>query len=160
MFRKSPFGNLSRFYSCLRSYADFERSDPFEPILVDCDLVPGDVVLDNLDEEVEARKKLSKDKQQVTEVDPNFSVQITNSVQNFGQSCRKVSTCRIQAKKAIRVVHCLGRCYMLFGIDYLSFSCACLQFPASEEYKHCASGVRELQIRRRTGTNISSSSNE
>ena len=37
-------------------------------------------------------------------------------------------------KKAIRMVHCLGRCYMLPGVDYLPFCYAGLQFPASDDY--------------------------
>ena len=37
-------------------------------------------------------------------------------------------------KKSIRVVHCLGRCYMLPGVDYLSFTYAGEKFPASDAY--------------------------
>ena len=49
---------------CLRSYADLERSHSPEPSPVDFDLAPGELALDNLDEEAEERKKLSKEKQQ------------------------------------------------------------------------------------------------
>ena len=49
---------------CLRSYADLERSDSVEPPPADCDVVPSDLLLDDLDEEAEAQKKLSKEKQQ------------------------------------------------------------------------------------------------
>ena len=45
---------------CLRSYAELERSGSSEPSPVDCDLVPGELALDILDEEAEVRKKLSK----------------------------------------------------------------------------------------------------
>ena len=48
----------------LRSYADLQRSDSIEPITADCDLAPGELALDILDEDAEARKKLSKEKQQ------------------------------------------------------------------------------------------------
>ena len=48
----------------LRSYADLERSDSVEPIPADCDVAPCELSLDNLDEEAEVRKKLSKEKQQ------------------------------------------------------------------------------------------------
>ena len=37
---------------------------PLKPIPVDFDLVPSELALDNLDEEAEERKKLSKEKQQ------------------------------------------------------------------------------------------------
>ena len=49
---------------CLRSYADLERSDSIVPIPADCDIVPGELALDDLDEEAEVRKKLSKERQQ------------------------------------------------------------------------------------------------
>ena len=48
----------------LRSYADLQRSDSVEPIPADCDVAPCELSLDNLDEEAEVRKKLSKEKQQ------------------------------------------------------------------------------------------------
>ena len=67
-------------------------------------------------------------------------------------------------KKAIRVVHCLGRCYMLPGVDYLSFSYAGLQFPASDEYdtvcKWCAKAQESKADPGSSGTNTSSSSDE
>ena len=67
-------------------------------------------------------------------------------------------------KKAIRVVHCLGRCYMLPGVDYLSFSYAGVQFPASDEYdtvcKWCARASESKADPGSSGTNTSSSSDE
>ena len=45
---------------CLRSYADLERSDSIEPIPANCDICLDELALDNLDEEAEVRKKLSK----------------------------------------------------------------------------------------------------
>ena len=86
------------------------------------------------------QKRSSK---QVTEVDPNFSVrdhkQARSEIRSKLQEGYFFSH---SGKKAIRVVHCLGRCYMLLGVDYLSFSYAGLQFPASDDYdtvcKWCA----------------------
>ena len=49
---------------CLRSYADLERPDSVEPVIADCDVVPCELSLDDLDEKVEAQKKLSREKQQ------------------------------------------------------------------------------------------------
>ena len=49
---------------CLRSYADLDRSDFPEPVPVDFDLIPGELALDNLDEDAELQNKLSKEKQQ------------------------------------------------------------------------------------------------
>ena len=133
---------------CLRSYADLERSDFPKPTPVDFDLVPGELALDNLDEEAELRNKLSKEKQQyrVTEVDPNFLVRITNKLdQRFAQSCRKDTISRTQARRpsgwytAWDVVTCC-----LESIMYLSATLACSsRLPMT--MIQCASGVRWLQ---------------
>ena len=120
---------------CLRSYAELERSDSPEPILVDCDLVPGELALDNLDEEAEPRNKLSKEKHQSgnrggSELLGSDHKQARSEIRSQLQEGHYISH---SGKKAIRVVHCLGRCYMLPGVDYLSFCYAGLQFPASDD---------------------------
>ena len=151
---------------CLRSYAELERSDSPEPIPVDCDLVPGELALDNLDEEAEARKKLSKEKQQAgnrgrSELLGSDHKQARSEIRSQLQEGYYISH---SGKKAIRVVHCLGRCYMLPGVDYLSFSYAGLQFPASDEYdtvcKWCARASDSKADPGSSGTNTSSSSDE
>ena len=150
----------------LRSYADLERSDSHEPVPVDCDLIPGELAPDNVDEEAEIRKKLSKEKQQSgnrgrSELLGSDHKQARSEIRSKLQEGYYISH---SGKKAIWVVHRLGRCYMLPGVDYLSFSYAGLQFPASMSMTLCASGVRELQNQRRdpgsSGTNTSSSSDE
>ena len=129
---------------CLRSYAELERSDSLKPVPVDFDLVPGELALDNLDEEAELRNKLSKEKQQSgnrgrSELLGSDHKQARSEIRSKLQEGYYISH---SGKKAIRVVHCLGRCYMLPGVDYLSFCYAGLQFPASDDYdtvcKWCA----------------------
>ena len=128
----------------LRSYADLRRSDFVEPAPADCVVAPGELALDILDEDAEARKKLSKEKQQAgnrgrSELLGSDHKQARSEIRSNLQEGYYISH---SGKKAIRVVHCLGRRYMLPGVDYLSFSCAGLQFPASDAYdsvcKWCA----------------------
>ena len=151
---------------CLRSYAELERSDSPEPIPVDCDLVPGELAPDNLDEEAEVRKKLSKEKQQAgnrgrSEILGSDHKQARFEIRSQLQDGYYISH---SGKKAIQVVHCLGRCYMLPGVDYLSFSYAGVQFPASDEYdsvcKWCARTSESKADPGSSGTNTSSSSDE
>ena len=129
---------------CLRSYADLERPASVEPIPADCDVVPCELSLDELDEKAEVQKKLSKEKQQAgnrgrSELLGSDHKQARSEIRSQLQQGYYIS---YSGKKAIRVVHCLGRCYMLPGVDYLSFSYAGVQFPASDEYdsvcKWCA----------------------
>ena len=54
----------SKILADFESDADLQRSDSIEPITADCDLAPDELALDILDEDAEARKKLSKEKQQ------------------------------------------------------------------------------------------------
>ena len=107
----------------LRSYADLQRSDSIEPITADCDLAPGELALDILDEDAEARKKLSKEKQQAgnrgrSELLGSDHKQARLEIRSQLQSGYYIS---YSGKNSIRVVHCLGRCYVLPGVDYLSF---------------------------------------
>ena len=150
----------------MRSYADLERSNSPKPIPVDCDLVPGELALDNLDEEAELQNKLSKEKQQAgnrgrSELLGSDHKQARSEIRSQLQEGYYISH---SGKKAIRVVHCLGRCYMLPGVDYLSFSYAGLQFPASDEYdtvcKWCARASESKADPGSSGTNTSSSSDE
>ena len=67
-------------------------------------------------------------------------------------------------KNAFRVLHYLGRCYMLPGVDYLSFSFGGTTFPDSSVYDMFASGCSksaELKdVPGSLGTNTSSSSDD
>ena len=137
---------------CLRSYADLDRSEPFELVPADCDLVSGELALDDHDEVAESNYKLSKEKQQSgnrnrSELLGSDHKQTRSELRSKLQEGYYISH---SGKKAIRVVHRLGRCYMLPGVDYLSFSYAGLQFPASDEFdtvcKWCA---RELKNQKR-----------
>ena len=150
----------------LRSYADLQRSDSVEPIPADCDVAPGELALDILDEDAEDRKKLSKEKQQAgnrgrSERLGQDHKQARLEIRSQLQSGYYIS---YSGKKSIRVVHCLGRCYMLPGVDYLSFVYAGEQFPASDDYdcvcKWCARASQSKTDPGSSGTNTSSSSDE
>ena len=151
---------------CLRSYAELERPDSVEPIPSDCDVVPCELSLDDLDEKAEVQKKLSREKQQAgnrgrSELLGSDHKQARSEIRSQLQEGYYISH---SGKKAIRVVHCLGRCYMLPGVDYLSFSYAGVHFPASDEYdtvcKWCARATESKADPGSSGTNTSSSSDE
>ena len=150
----------------LRSYADLQRSDSVESVPADCEVAPCELSLDNLDEEADVRKKLSKEKQQAgnrgrSELLGSDHKQARLEIRSQLQEGYYISH---SGKKAIRVVHCLGRCYMLPGVDYLSFSYAGEQFPASDAYdsvcKWCARASQSKGDPGSSGTNTSSSSDE
>ena len=150
----------------LRSYADLQRSDFAEPVPPDCDSAPFELALDTLDEDAENRKKLSKEKQQVgnrgrSERLGTDHKQARSEIRSQLQSGYYIS---YSGKKSIRVVHCLGRCYVLPGVDYLSFVYAGEQFPASDAYdcvcKWCARASQSKADPGSSGTNTSSSSDE
>ena len=150
----------------LRSYADLQRSDFVEPAPANCDIAPGELALDILDEDAEERKKLSKEKQQAGNRGRSERLgadhkQARLEIRSQLQSGYYIS---YSGKKSIRVVHCLGRCYMLPGVDYLSFSYAGEQFPASDAYdcvcKLCAKASQAKADPGSSGTNTSSSSDE
>ena len=150
----------------LRSYADLQRSDFVEPVPADCDVAPCELALDTLDEDAEDRKKLSKEKQQAGSRGRSERLgtdlkQARSEIRSQLQSGYYIS---YSGKKSIRVVHCLGRCYMLPGVDYLSFVYAGEQFPASDAYdcvcKWCAKASQSKTDPGSSGTNTSSSSDE
>ena len=150
----------------LRSYADLQRSDFVEPVPADGDVAPCELALDILDEDAEERKKLSKEKQQAgnrgrSERLGSDHKQARLEIRSQLQSGYYIS---YSGKKSIRVVHCLGRCYMLPGVDYLSFVYAGEQFPASDAYdcvcKWCARASQSKADPGSSGTNTSSSSDE
>ena len=151
---------------CLRTYADIDRSEPLVPAPADLDLVPGELALVDPDEAADSNYKLMKEKQQSGN---------RNRSQLLGsdhKQARSVLRSKLQegyyishsGKKAIRVVHCLGRCYMLPGVDYLSFSYTGVQFPASDQFdsvcKWCARAQEPEADPGSSGTNTSSSSDE
>ena len=150
----------------LRSYADLQRSDFVEPVPADCDVAPCELSLDILDEEAEVRKKVSKEKQQAgnrgrSELLGSDHKQARLEIRSQLQDGYYIS---YSGKKNIRVVLCLGRCYMLPGVDYLSFVYAGEQFPASDAYdcvcKWCARASQSKADPGSSGTNTSSSSDE
>ena len=150
----------------LRSYADLQRSDFVEPVPADGDVAPCELALDILDEDAEERKKLSKEKQQAGNRGRSERLGLDHKqarleIRSQLQSGYYIS---YSGKKSIRVVHCLGRCYMLPGVDYLSFVYAGEQFPASDAYdcvcKWCARASQSKADPGSSGTNTSSSSDE
>ena len=137
---------------CLRSYADLERSDSIEPVPTDCDIVPEELALDDLDEEAEVRKKLSKEKQQAGN---------RGRSELLGSDHKQArSEIRSQLQEGYYISHSGRRLFELCTawdvatcclelITYLSHTQAC-SFRPPMNMTVCASGVRGLQNRRQT----------
>ena len=132
---------------CLRSYTDLDRS-------ISLNLFPSTLILSPVSwlwtimtKKLNCRTNCQKrSSNQVTEVDPNFLVRITNKlVQNFDQSCRRVTTYRTRGRRpsgwyiAWDVATCC-----LESIIYLSLTLACSSQLLMTTIQY-ASGVRKLQ---------------
>ena len=135
---------------CLRSYADLERSDSVEPPLADCDVVPSDLLLDDLDEKIEAQKKLSKEKQQAgntgrSELLGSDHKQARSEIRSQLQEGYYISH---SGKKAIRVFTVWDVATCCLGlIIYHSHTQACnFQPPISTTV--CANGARSRRMQR------------
>ena len=149
---------------CLRSYADLERSEFPEPFPVDFDLVPGELALDNLDEEAELRNKLSKEKQQSgnrgrSELLGSDHKQARSEFRSKLQEGYYISH---SGKKAIRVVHCwdvVTSC--LESFIYLSATLACSsRLPMTMIQYASAKATEPKADPGSSGTNTPSSSDE
>ena len=165
IFRKSPFVSLRKSYVCDRTQTS-RGPTPLNLFLLIVILFQVSWLWTIMTKMRNCRTNCQKkSSNRVTEADQSFLARITNRlVQNFGQSYEEGYYISHSGKKAIRVVHCLGRCYMLPGVDYLSFSYAGLHFPASDEYdvvcKWCAKAQESKVDPGSSGTNTSSSSDE
>ena len=150
----------------LRSYADLERADPPAIAPVDSDFPVSELALDDCEDFVASQHRASKEKQQAgnrnrSELLGTDHKQARKDLRSKLQDGFYISH---SGKKAIRVVHKLGHCYMLPGVDYLSFSYAGTQFPASDEFdsvcKWCARAQEPEADPGSSGTITSSSSDE
>ena len=134
---------------CLRSYADLERSDSIDPVPADCDVVPGELALDDLDEEAEVRKKLSKEKQQAGNRGRSELLGSDHKqVRRFVHNCRKGTIFRTLARRVFElcIVWVVATCCLEL-IIYLSHTQAC-SFRPPMSMTVCANGVRGLQNQR------------
>ena len=121
---------------CSRTFSDLERIISLEPSTVDSELPVGEIVVDDIDEGVAMKKKLAKQKQQSgnrerSELLGSDHKQARTEIRS---NLREVYYVSHSGKKAIRVLHYLGRCYMLPGVDYLSFTFGGTAFPDSSAY--------------------------
>ena len=146
MFRRSPFGSLCRFWACDRMQIS-KGPTPLNLFLSIVILFLVSLLWTVLMKKLNCRKRSSK---QVTEADPNFSVQITSKlVLRFAHSCRKGTIFRTLARRLFElctvwdvVTCCLELVICLSHAQAYSF-----RLPMSMTL--CASGVRELQNQRR-----------
>ena len=100
--------------------------------------------MDDIDEELAMKKILAKRKQQSGNRERSELLG-SDHKQARAEICSNLREgCYIShsGKKAIRVLHYLGRCYMLPGVDYLSFTFGGTTFPDSTLF---ASGVQSRQ---------------
>ena len=143
-YRRSPFSG--------------PRVISLEPSTVDSELAAGEIVLDDIDEEAAMKKNFAKQKQQSGNRDHK---QARAEIRSNLQKGYYISHSR---KKAFRVLHYLGRCYMLPGVDYLSFTFGGTTFPDSCAYdtvcKWCAKSAQLKDVPGSSGTNASSSSDD
>ena len=121
---------------CSRTYSDLERIISLEPSTVDVELAAGEIVLDDIDEEAAMKNNLAKQKQQSgnrerSELLGSDHKQARAEIRSNLQEGYYISH---SGKKAIRVLHFLGRCYMLPGVDYLSFTFGGSSFPDSSAH--------------------------
>ena len=121
---------------CSRTISDLERVISLELSTVDSELAAGEIALDDIDEELAMKKIHAKQKQQSgnrerSELVGSDHKQARTEIRSNLREGYYISH---SGKNAIRVLHYLGRCYMLPGVDYLSFSFGGTTFPDSSVY--------------------------
>ena len=131
------------------------------------DLVPGEFVQDeSLDEALAAKEKLSKEKQQVwnrgrSELLGSDHKQTRSDIRANLEPGYYIS---YSGKKRIKVLHRLGQCFMLPGVDLMSYEYASSSFPDSSSYetvcKWCAKSKDFRSDLDSSCTNTSSSSED
>ena len=151
---------------CSRTFSDLESVISPEPSTVDSELAAGEIVLDDIDEELATKKMLAKRKQQSgnRERSELLGSDPKQTRAEIRSNLREGYYISHSGKKAIRVSHYLGRCYMLLGVDYLSFTFGGTAFPDSSAYdtvcKWCAKSTDLMDVPGSSGTNTSSSSDD
>ena len=111
---------------------------------MDVELAAGEFVLDDIDEEAAMKKNLAKHKQQSgnRERSELLGCDHKQARAEIRSNLREGYYVSHSGKKAIRVVHNLGRCFMLPEVDYLSFTFDGTTFPDWCAYDTVASGVQ------------------
>ena len=149
-----------------RTFSDLERVISLEPSTVDVELAAGEIVLDDIDEEAAVKKNLARQKQQSgnrerSELLGSDDKQTGAEIRSNLQEGYYISH---SGKKSFRVLHFLGRCCMLPGVDYQSFTFGGTSFPDSSAYdtvcKWCAKSAELKDVPGSSGTNTSSSSDD
>ena len=131
---------------CSRTFSELERIISVEPSTVDSELAAGEIVLDDIDEKVAMKKILAKQKQQSgnRERSELLGSDPRQTWAEIRSNLREGYYISHSGKKAIRVPRYLGRCYMLPGDDYLSFTfggTACLQVVCKVNGAHGRSWI-------------------
>ena len=130
------------------------------------DVIPGELALDNLDEEAEVRKNCRKRSSKlVTEVDPNYSVRITSKlVRRFAHSCRKGTIFLTLARRLFELCTAWDVATCCLELIIYLFHTQAYNFRLTMSMTLCASGVRRASESKAdpgsSGTNTSSSSDE
>ena len=119
--------------------------------------------LDDVDEELAMKKIQAKQKQQSgnRERSELLGSDHKQARAEIRSSLREGYYVSHSGKKAIRVLHFLGRSYVVPGVDYLSFTFGGTTIPDSSAYdtvcKWCAKSVELKDVPGSSGTNTSSS---
>ena len=151
---------------CSRTVSDLERVISLEPSTLDSELAAGEIVLDDIDEEAAMKKILDKQTQQSgnRERSELLGSDHKQARAEIRSNLREGYYISHSGKKAIRVLHYLGRCYMLPGVDYLSFTFGGTTSPDSSAYdtvcKWRAKSAELKDVPGSSGTNTSSSSDD
>ena len=128
-----------------RTFTDVHRDVTADDPVDANEQVPVELVQDpSLDESLAMEKKTAKEKQQVwnrsrSELLGSDHKMTRASIRDQLDPGYYIS---YSGKKAIKVLHCLGHCFMLPGVDYMSYDYMGTVIPASSSYdtvcKWCA----------------------
>ena len=150
-----------------RTFTDVQREDPSELPVSDVALSVGDLLPDDmLDEAAAMKKKLSGEKQQTwnrgrSEVLGDDHKKARIAIRSELEPGYSLSS---SGKKRIKVLHRLGQCTMLSGVDYVSYEFVGNSFPAPALYdtvcKWCTKSQKFKDAVDSSGANTSSSSEE
>ena len=129
---------------CSRTFSDLERIISLEPASVDSELAAGELALDDIHEEVAMMKILAKRKQQSGNRERSELLGSDQKQARAGirSNLREGYYVSHSGKKATRVLHHLGRCYMLPGVDYLHLPLVVLRSRIRVPTTLFASGVQ------------------
>ena len=150
-----------------RTFTDVQREDPSETTGTDVILLAGDLLPDDtLDEDAALKKKLSREKQQSWNRGRSVVLGDDHKKARIAIRAELEPVCYTYSsgKKRIKVLHRLGQCYMLPGVDYVTYDFVGNSFPAPALYdtvcKWCAKSQNFKDAVDSSGTNTSLSSEE